>query len=165
VFAGLSLAGFGGVLPIAEDRLVRREGWIDPSDFHQTLSLAQVLPGPNICNMAVMLGDRFFGLRGAVAALAGLLLPPLLPVLVLASCYARWSASPLVSGPLRAMAMAAAGLILAMALRGSKALRYPRSDSAIAALMVVALAVLRLPMVYALLGVGAIALAHAFLRR
>ncbi|NCZ30030.1 MAG: chromate transporter, partial [Betaproteobacteria bacterium] len=28
VFAQLSLAGFGGVLPIAEDRLVRKEGWI-----------------------------------------------------------------------------------------------------------------------------------------
>nr|NDG60100.1 chromate transporter [Betaproteobacteria bacterium] len=53
VFAQLSLAGFGGVLPIAEDRLVRKEGWISAQDFLATLALAQVLPGPNICNMAV----------------------------------------------------------------------------------------------------------------
>lgn len=164
VFAGLSLAGFGGVLPIAEDRLVRRERWIEEHDFYQTLSLAQILPGPNICNMAVMLGDRFFGLRGALAALAGLILPPLLPVLALAFFYTAWSDSPLVSGALRAMAMAAAGLMLAMALRLGSGLSHPRSDYVIAALVVVAIAVLRLPLAYTLLGVGALSLAIALRR-
>lgn len=89
VFSQLALAGFGGVLPIAEDRLVRKEGWVSAQDFLETLALAQVLPGPNICNMAIMLGDRFHGTRGALAALAGLLLPPLLPVMLLAFCIAH----------------------------------------------------------------------------
>jgi len=164
VFAALSLAGFGGVLPLTEDRLVRREQWIEADDFYQTLSLAQVLPGPNVCNLAVMLGDRFFGIRGAIAALAGLILPPMIPVLCLSFFYAAWSDSPLVAGTLRAMAMAAAGLILAMALRLSAGLQSPKSDYTIAALMVAAVAVLRLPMAYALLGVGALSLACAFRR-
>ena len=48
---------------------MRKEGWVSAQDFLETLALAQVLPGPNICNMAIMLGDRFHGTRGALAAL------------------------------------------------------------------------------------------------
>ncbi|MFM7659265.1 MAG: chromate transporter, partial [Betaproteobacteria bacterium] len=144
VFSQLALSGFGGVLPIAEDRLVRKEAWISAQDFLETLALAQVLPGPNICNMAIMLGDRFHGTRGALAALSGLLLPPLLPVLLLAFLYSTWADSPMVAGALRAMAMAAAGLILAMTLRLSKALKHPKTDGLIACLMLAALLLLRL---------------------
>ena len=158
VFAQLSLAGFGGVLPIAEDRLVRKEGWISAQDFLATLALAQVLPGPNICNMAIMLGDRFHGNRGALAALSGLLLPPLLPVLLLAILYSRWADSPIVAGALRAMAMAAAGLILAMTLRLSTSLTTPLSDGLLACLMLAALLILRLPLLYALALVGGLSL-------
>ncbi|NBS82166.1 MAG: chromate transporter [Betaproteobacteria bacterium] len=140
VFSQLALAGFGGVLPIAE-------------------------PGPNICNMAIMLGDRFHGTRGALAALAGLLLPPLLPVMLLAFLYSTWADSAVVTGALRAMAMAAAGLILAMTLRLSKALKHPKSDGLIACLMLAALLLLRLPMLYALGLVGTISLGLAWRRQ
>jgi len=165
VFSQLALAGFGGVLPIAEDRLVRKEGWVSAQDFLETLALAQVLPGPNICNMAIMLGDRFHGTRGALAALAGLLLPPLLPVMLLAFLYSTWADSAVVTGALRAMAMAAAGLILAMTLRLSKALKHPKSDGLIACLMLAALLLLRLPMLYALGLVGTISLGLAWRRQ
>ncbi|NCV14478.1 MAG: chromate transporter [Betaproteobacteria bacterium] len=165
VFSQLALSGFGGVLPIAEDRLVRREGWVSAQDFLETLALAQVLPGPNICNMAVMLGDRFHGTRGALAALSGLLLPPLVPVLLCAFVYSTWADSPIVAGALRAMAMAAAGLILAMSIRLSKGLKHPKSDGLIACLMLAALLVFRLPLLYALGLVGAVSLGLAWRRQ
>ncbi|MEY3477365.1 MAG: chromate transporter [Pseudomonadota bacterium] len=154
VFSQLALAGFGGVLPIAEDRLVRKEGWVSAQDFLETLALAQVLPGPNICNMAIMLGDRFHGTRGA-----------LLPVMLLAFLYSTWADSAVVTGALRAMAMAAAGLILAMTLRLSKALKHPKTDGLIACLMLAALLLLRLPMLYALGLVGTISLGLAWRRQ
>jgi len=154
----MALAGFGGVLPIAEDRLVRREAWVSAQDFLETLALAQVLPGPNVCNMAIMLGDRFHGIRGALAALSGLLLPPLIPVLLLAILYTRWVDSAWVNGALRAMAMAAAGLILAMVIRLSASLKHPKSDALVAFLMLIALLVLRLPLSYALVFIGGFSL-------
>ena len=65
VFNRLALQGFGGVLAVAQRELVERERWMTPAQFVELLSLGQVLPGPNIVNMALMIGDRFFGWRGA----------------------------------------------------------------------------------------------------
>ena len=72
-FSTVALSGFGGVLPIARRTLVEKRGWLDEAEFVELLSLGQLLPGPNIVNLAVMLGDRRRGLPGALAALAGLL--------------------------------------------------------------------------------------------
>ena len=84
-FTRLALQGFGGVLPVAQRELVERLRWLSREDFLALLALGQVLPGPNIVNLALMIGDRFFGARGAAAALAGILGAPLLLVLALAA--------------------------------------------------------------------------------
>ena len=64
-FNRLALQGFGGVLPVAHRELVERQRWLSPQQFVELLTLGQVLPGPNIINMAIVIGDRFFGWRGA----------------------------------------------------------------------------------------------------
>ena len=71
-FSRLALQGFGGVLAVAQRELVERLGWMSKEEFVETLAIAQVLPGPNIVNLSMMIGDRFFGLRGAFVALAGM---------------------------------------------------------------------------------------------
>ena len=76
-FNRLALQGFGGVLAVAQRELVERERWLSQAEFVEMLAISQVLPGPNVVNLALMLGDRYFGLRGALAALAGMLLVPL----------------------------------------------------------------------------------------
>ena len=86
-FTQLALQGFGGVLPVAQRDLVEKRRWLSREQFVETLSVGQVLPGPNIVNMSLMIGDRFFGLRGAFASLAGLMVVPLLIVLALAALY------------------------------------------------------------------------------
>ena len=63
-FNRLALQGFGGVLPVAQRELVERRRWLTRQEFVQLLSLGQVLPGPNIVNMALIFGDRHFGWRG-----------------------------------------------------------------------------------------------------
>ncbi len=73
-FTRLALQGFGGVLPVAQRELVERLGWLTREQFLQMLSVAQVLPGPNVVNLSLMTGDRFFGWRGAASAMAGALL-------------------------------------------------------------------------------------------
>ncbi len=70
-FNRLALQGFGGVLAVAQRELVERKGWLTRQEFVEMLALSQVLPGPNIVNLALMFGDRFFGLRGALAAVGG----------------------------------------------------------------------------------------------
>lgn len=66
-FTRLALQGFGGVLAVAQRELVERLGWLSKEEFVEALAIAQVLPGPNVVNLSMMIGDRFFGLRGAIA--------------------------------------------------------------------------------------------------
>lgn len=165
VFTRLALMGFGGVLPIAQHMLVERQRWLTNEQFVELLSVSQVLPGPNVVNLALMVGDRYFGWRGAVAALAGMLLAPLAVVLALAALYAEFSSVPEVGGALRGMGAVAAGLVLAMALKLTPALaKNPLGRVACAAVALasaVAVGVLRWPAagVILVLGAGSIALA------
>lgn len=122
-FSRLSLMGFGGVLPIAQRELVERLGWLRVEEFAELLSVGQVLPGPNVVNLSLMVGDRYFGLRGALAALAGMLLLPLVLVLVFAALYQQLAGVPAVAGAVRGMGAVSAGLVMAIALKLLPALR------------------------------------------
>jgi chromate transporter len=167
-FSSLAMQGFGGVLPVAQRELVERRQWLTREQFVETLSVGQVLPGPNIVNMSLIIGDRFFGLRGAFAALAGLLALPLLLVLTLAALYARFASEPMVAGALRGMAAVAAGLILAMALKLVTTLAQNPLGRVLAALALLAtligVGLLRWPIAYAVLGIGGAAVGAAWWR-
>jgi chromate transporter len=168
VFTRLALMGFGGVLPIAQHMLVERRRWLTSEQFIEMLSVSQVLPGPNVVNLALMVGDRYFGWRGAVAALAGMLLAPLAIVLALAALYAEFAALPAVAGALRGMGAVAAGLVLAMAMKLAPALagnplgRVPSAAIALAAAL--AVGVLRWPALWVILALGGGAVALAWWR-
>ncbi len=161
----LALQGFGGVLPVAQRELVDKLGWLTAADFLALLSVAQVLPGPNIVNLGLMLGDRWFGWRGAVAACAGLLLAPLLVVLLLAAAALQWQHMPAVAGALRGMGVVAAALVLSTAYK--LALGTRRSALGVPALVVLtvvtvlALGLLRWPLPAVVLGLGTLAVALA----
>ena len=164
-FNWLALQGFGGVLPVAQRVLVDQRRWLSREQFVETLSLGQVLPGPNIVNMALMIGDRFFGLRGALAALGGLLVAPLLIVLTLAAAYGQLSGVPAVAGALRGMGAVSAGLIVATGLRVMPTLKHNPLGVPAAAVMVIATTLAigwwRVPLVWVVLGLGSVSMALA----
>jgi chromate transporter len=167
-FTSLALQGFGGVLAVAQRELVERRGWVNREQFLELLAMSQVLPGPNIVNLGLMLGDRWFGLRGAFAAIAGLLSVPLVIVLGLASLYGEFSHLPLVAGALRGMAAVAAGLVVATAWKLSSALHGNVLGRpvclGIAVLTFVAIAWMRWPLISVLLVLGVAAVAFAWTR-
>lgn len=164
----LALQGFGGVLPVAQRELVERRRWLTREQFLEQLSLSQVLPGPNIVNLLVMLGDQFFGWRGAVAGAAGILLAPLLLVLALAAAVVQWQSAPMVTGALRGMGIVAAGLVLATAFKLVTALRRnvlgPWPCAGFAGLTLLAVGGLRWPLVSVVLGLGVLACAWAWFK-
>src|ERR1700690_1717053 len=111
-FSQLALSGFGGVLPWAHRTLVERKGWLTQREFVDPLALGQLLPGPNIGNMAVMIGYRFAGCAGAAAAVAGLVGGPFAIMVAIGLAYRSYGASPLVEHALSGMSAVAAGLVL-----------------------------------------------------
>ena len=168
LFNRMALQGFGGVLAVAQIELVERSGWLTREEFVETLSAAQVLPGPNVCNLALMTGDRYFGWRGAAAALAGMMLAPLAIVLALAAAYAHWSQVPAVAGALRGMGAVAAGLVIATALKLALALKSSPLGLplciGIGALTFGAVALARWPLAWVVCGLGSAAVAVAWHR-
>jgi chromate transporter len=167
-FNRLALQGFGGVLAVAQRELVERKDWLTREEFVEMLALSQVLPGPNVVNLSLMFGDRFFGLRGAFAALAGLMTVPLIIVMSLTLAYAEFSRLAAVSGALRGMGAVAAGLVIATAVRlmgtlGSNLLGPPLA-AAFAVLAFVTIVWLQWPLIWVVAGLGTIAVAIAYVR-
>jgi chromate transporter len=160
-FTWLALQGFGGVLTVVQRVLVEEKKWLTHEQFVEDWAVAQILPGPNVVNLALMLGGRFFGLMGALAALAGLLLAPTVLVLSLAAAVAGFAETPLAQGMLRGLGAVAAGLIAAVGLKLVMALENNPMGRltcmAIGGLTFVAIGWLRLPLAWVLLTLGPMA--------
>jgi chromate transporter len=167
-FTLLALQGFGGVLAVVQRELVERKQWMTKEEFVEEWAVAQIMPGPNVVNLALMIGARYFGLRGAMAALAGMLVCPLVVVLALALVYAKFAQVPQVAGALRGMGAVAAGLITATGLKLFGALRTNVLGLALCVALglatFVGIALLRWPLAWVLLGLGGLACAMAWQR-
>ena len=125
-FTKISLSGFGGVLPWARRTIVEQKQWITAAEFNAILGICQLVPGPNIVNLAVCVGSRFGGAKGALAAVMGLLLAPIGVVLLLAMLYDHFSYLEAVQGMLRGISAVGVGLIAATGFKMLREeLRYP----------------------------------------
>jgi chromate transporter len=157
-FTWLALQGFGGVMAVAQRELVERLRWLSKEQFVEMLSLSQVLPGPNVINLSLMFGDRHFGWRGALVAMAGMLAAPLVIVLALAALYVQFSSVPQVAGALRGMGAVASGLILATGLKLAPMLKHNPMGlwpcGLIVAASAGAIGWLRWPLVWVVLALG-----------
>ena len=145
-FFGAGIMGFGGVLPLARRMIVEDRRWLSGAEFNDLLALCQFLPGPNICNLSVALGARFHGVAGSVTALGGLLAAPVVVALGLGGLYARYGSLPVVQHAFMGLAAAASGLVLATALKILWPIRAAPLGLGIAGVAVLAIAVLRLPL-------------------
>lgn len=165
-FSLLALQGFGGVLAVVQRELVENKRWLTKEEFVEEWSVAQIMPGPNVINLSITLGARYFGLPGALAAIAGMLTFPLLVVLALALVYAEFSSNPHVADALRGMGAVAAGLVTATGLKLLGALQKNVLGLALCAaiglLAFIAIAWLKLPLAWVLMGLGGIGWALAW---
>ena len=157
-FSWLALQGFGGVVAIVQRALVEEKRWMTREQFLEDWAVAQILPGANVVNLSLMIGDRYFGMRGALAALAGMLAFPLLVVLLVALAFAGVGDSPQVQSALRGLGAVAAGMIAATGLKLAAALNQNVMGPAVCWCLVVAtvlaIAVARVPLALVLVVAG-----------
>lgn len=150
-FLSLGLMGFGGVLPFTRRMLVEERRWVGADEFADLLGLCQFLPGGNVINLSVAVGLRFRGVPGAVASLIGLLAAPALVVVLLGAVYDRFADHPAVRHAFAGLAAAAAGMLIGLAAKLAWPLLRQPVPAALAALCFLAIAVLRVPLLPALL--------------
>lgn len=111
----LSISAFGGVLPLARRALVYRYNWITEEEFFDLIGLCQLLPGPNVINLAVILGNRFQKIPGIFSAILGLLCAPMAISIGLAYLYSLYADSLVIKNLLKGIAPVICGLTLALA--------------------------------------------------
>lgn len=121
---------FGGgyaMISIIEHEVINRRGWIDRHDFLDLLTLAQSAPGPISLNTAVFVGYRLRGLRGALSAILGAVIPSFVIILCVAILFTDVRHNPWVDAAFRGMRPAVVALIVAPILslsRGMHAALY-----------------------------------------
>ncbi len=156
--SGIALQGFGGVLAVVQRELVEKKQWLTIEEFIEDWAVSQIMPGPNVVNLALIIGDRYFGWRGALAALAGMLTIPLIVVMALTIGLAGIGHLPAVQGALRGMGAVSAGLIAGTGIRLVPALRSNAMGTwacaLTAGLVFTAIAFLKVPLAWTLLGIG-----------
>lgn len=117
-FNHIALASFGGGLSAwSREVLVVQKRWLGEAEFLSAMTMCRILPGANQVNMAVFAGTKMRGLPGAVAAVAGLCVLPMVFVLVMAFVYFRFKEVPAVKGVLHGASAAAVGLTVAMVIQ------------------------------------------------
>jgi chromate transporter len=163
-FLQVGLSGFGGVLPFARRELVERRGWLSAAEFNETLALCQSIPGPNVVNLSVVVGSRFGGPAGALAAPAGLLLAPVALVLVLAVLWNRYGALGHIPSAIRGLSAAAAGLAAATTLKMARPVlaSAPWTAGPIVLSAFVGVGLLRLPLPWVLFALAPISILIAW---
>lgn len=167
-FTLLALQGFGGVLAVVQRELVDKKRWMTREQFVEDWAVAQVMPGPNVVNLSMMIGGRYFGLPGALAGIAGMLAAPMVVVIALAIAFGTVSDAAWAQGALRGMGAVSAGLIAGTGLKLIGALknnpmRMP-ACIALAALSFVGVALMRWPLAWVLFGVGLLGIGWAWLQ-
>ncbi|MHB8732599.1 MAG: chromate transporter [bacterium] len=165
-FLLIGCTAFGGAMFWVQRVLVRRRRWLRPEEFADLLGFCQFLPGPNIVNLAAVLGEGYRGLAGAAAALAGLLLLPMLIVTAIAALYARFGAIAPVHGVFSGVAASAAGLALALAMHVARPVvrQRPVTSVPVMAAAFVAVGLLRWPVAWTLLALAPVSIALVWRR-
>ena len=167
-FTWLALQGFGGVLAVVQRVLVEEKRWMTREQFVEDWAVAQIMPGPNVVNLSLMIGGRYFGLAGALAGLAGMLAAPLVVALLLDMAFGGVSDAAWAQGALRGMGAVSAGLIAAVGLKLISALKANPMGMPVciglAVLSFVGVGVMRWPLAWVLMGTGLLGCAWAYVQ-
>ena len=145
-FARLTFYSFGGALFWSHRMIVEQKRWMNDQQFVELLSLAQLLPGANGVNLAVMIGHHFAGVRGAAAAVAGFISAPMVVIVSIAILHERYGALPVVQDAIGGMSAVAIGLLIAMGAKLAVVVRGRWQPWAFVVLTFLAVGVMRWPL-------------------
>ena len=160
-FLSIGARSFGGVLPWAYRAMVEERRWLTQADFAETIGLCQFLPGPNIGNASIVLGKRWFGVRGSLVAFLGLMALPFAWVLLIFALYADYASNPAVRAVVIGVGVAGAGLFVGTAVKLGRALVRKPTALVLIAAMFLCIAVARISLIAVLPVALAIALLAA----
>jgi chromate transporter len=111
----LSALTFGGgyvIIPLMKKRFVEKLGWIDEKEMLDFTAIAQSAPGAMAVNASVLLGFHLSGIMGALTAIFGTVLPPLLLLSVVSVGYTAFAGNEIVRNVLRGLQTGVCAVII-----------------------------------------------------
>jgi chromate transporter len=142
--------------------LIEKRRWITHADYVAAHSVAQLLPGPNVFNLAVIIGHRFAGAAGGVAALTGLVIWPFMIMLAAGALYSRYGDLAVVQRALNGVSAVAIGLAIANSIKLSTVLPKHWRPWLFLGLSFTAVGLLRLPLIGVIAVLGPLGMAMAW---
>ena len=124
VFAKIGLFTLGGgyaMLPLMEQELVDKRGWLTRADFLDTVAVAQAAPGIMAINVAILVGYRRSRLRGSICAALGAALPSFIIILLMAVFFRNYQQNPVVNRIFKGVRPAVVALIAVPVFRLARA--------------------------------------------
>jgi len=103
-FGTATMLGYGGgpaIIPLYENQVVERYGWMGTDEFGKALAFGNALPGPIATKLAAYIGFKIAGWAGAAAALAAVVLPTAVVMVALAGVMMKLSGNPVIKGMIR----------------------------------------------------------------
>ena len=122
-FLKIGSVTFGGgisMLPLLQVELVEKKKWVSEREYADCLMVAQSTPGPIVVNLSLVAGYRMQGLKGALSALLGAILPSFILLLLIAIFLWQYRENPLAHAAFRGIGPAVAALIAAAAVKLGK---------------------------------------------
>ena len=121
-----TLGGGYAMIPLMEKELVDKHQWLSREDFLDVIALAQTMPGIFAANMAVHIGWRMKGVPGAVMAILGNILMPILIILALAMGLHYLQGNAVVEAVFKGVRPVVVALIAAPVFRMAKTAKISR---------------------------------------
>ena len=153
-FFKLGLFTFGGgmaMVPLLQDKMCKEYGWMTEDEVVDCLAVSQGLPGVIAINMATYTGYFMKGLKGALAATLGMVLPSFIIIILVVCVLEGFNENPYVQGALTGINAASAGLILWAAIKLGKQVLKSAFAWIVAGCAFVAIAVFDVSAVWAIL--------------
>ena len=110
----LSACTFGGgfvIIPLMRKKFVEELGWIEEEEMLDLTAIAQASPGAIAVNASIMLGYHIAGIPGAILAVLGTVLPPLIIISIISMFYQAFRNNVIVSMAMRGMLCGVAAVI------------------------------------------------------
>lgn len=163
IFSRIGLTSFGGGLSgwlLRE--FVQDRQWIGEEDFLNGLALSQALPGINVKNMAIWIGHRLLGWRGAAVAVAGIVVPPAIVIVLLGTAIGALIVHPVTKVLIAGAAAAATGLSLSIGVITARRVRRQLVPLLLMAATFLAIGILRWPLVWVVVTGAALSIGYEY---
>ena len=131
---------FGGgyaMIPLIEAEMIQKRGWLTREEFINQLTLAQSIPGPIALNTAVFVGYKTRGVKGAFAALVGVVIPSFVIILLIALYFTDFKDNPTVAAAFKGMRPAVVALIAAPIINMARGMSWWKIAVALGAAVVI----------------------------